>query len=350
MCRRLWLPSRELKGGSSGGSSSGRSGSYSSSGSGRWGSSSSPTTRSVSSSRTTTYSSSGRTYGGRSSYYVGGRTYYASSSYSYRYGYRSYPAGTYFMIVGPWGYGCYSCSGYGRSCYSCSNCYNRYNCGGARDEALSGYQTAGFDRYEIALDVPVPASGDGAGWPLTLVISRADMWLPGAIPGGSGAVYVSMYTNAGDSAESLSGILSPIGFIGLMIAGFIACSSRGKLTHQDRDRTRAPRAFNYVASAPAPQPMHACGGMQMAAGGPPHMVAQPMQVQAQPSMPVAYGQAQPYPQQAYPQQAYPQQAYPQQAYPQQAYPQQAYPQQAVPMAQAYPSNPASPPEPPSKSE
>ena len=249
------------------------------------------------------------------------------------------------MIVGPWGYGCYSCSGYGRSCYSCSNCYNRYNCGGARDEALSGYQTAGFDRYEIALDVPVPASGDGAGWPLTLVISRADMWLPGAIPGGSGAVYVSMYTNAGDSAESLSGILSPIGFIGLMIAGFIACSSRGKLTHQDRDRTRAPRAFNYVASAPAPQPMHACGGMQMAAGGPPHMVAQPMQVQAQPSMPVAYGQAQPYPQQAYPQQAYPQQAYPQQAYPQ-----QAYPQQAVPMAQAYPSNPASPPEPPSKSE
>ena len=108
---------RLLKGGSSGygGSSGGRSSS----------SYSAPRSGSATAPRSTaTVSSGSRTYGGRTTYVVRGsgaarpHTYHSASYYNYRYNRDRYTDER-FYVVGPWGYGCYSCNGADRNCYRC---------------------------------------------------------------------------------------------------------------------------------------------------------------------------------------------------------------------------------------
>jgi len=350
---------RVLKGGSSGGSSSYSSGgSYSSSRS----SYNSGASRAsyISSSRRSSYTGysgvttyQSRSYGGYSSYYVGSRHYYMSPRpYYYYYGYHWYYPMTSFIIVSRWGYGCYSCGGYYRSCYQCSGCTRRSECSGGREQSALEVH---YDRYELSEETifPTPGSGDPK-WPLTLTIHNFTLFYPrgtSSLPlTTSSTSYLTFATSSGDAFKNIGGALSPIGWIGaIFVAFYIICNRRSLF----EDRAQSAPAFRpqqVEMSFQNQQPIgygrpvqNSCYGQQ------PTAVAQPMAMGQQvvyPHQGSCYGQqptmaiAQPYPGQRGSMGQQPM-AYPVQGGQQMA---MAYPgQQQMPVA-SYISPPTSPPE------
>ena len=243
---------RLLKGGSSGygGSAGGGGSSYSSRGSSRFGGASSTVTSRSAPRSTATVTSGSRTYGGRSAYVVGGTTYYGASSYSYYHGPRAYPHMAMFYVVGPWGYGCYSCHGAYRNCYSCGGCYNRQECGGGRDQALTGSTSEGYDRYELDLSVQMPSDDASPPFPLKLRVSAASLYF--ARSSGvrtSAAVYVTMYTNEGEQWLSIKNICERAGPIGLVICILIFFCNRNQMYKNTSRPSNGPRARQPLAMA-----------------------------------------------------------------------------------------------------
>ena len=261
----------------------------------------------------------GTSYGGRSSYSVGGRSYAGSyRGYSYRRAPRAYAMGYGMVIIGPHGYGCYSCRGYRHSCNNCNNCYRRSQCGGQRDSTLA----TSFDRYELSFSFTVPASGSDS-WPLNLTLSRAEVYMPRTQSVQQHSIYITFNTDAGDAFATNSETLIAIGWVGLLVSTIYMFRMRKELFQQG-----GSKASQYSPNSNTSN----MGG------------AVPPTVYGHSTQPCTQSVATPMA--AYPQ-TYPTPAYPTvQAYPAQAYPAQAYPAQACP-AMAQPTYPASyPPSPP----
>ena len=323
---------RLLKGGSSGGfggSSSGRSSGNSYSAGSRTSSriaSSSSNTRYIPSGTSRSTASRGVSYGGRSSYSVGGRTYAGSySGYSYRRAPRAYGMGTGMVLIGPHGYGCYSCRGYRHSCNSCNNCYSRSQCGGQRESTLA----TSFDRYELSINITTDDTG-GYSWPLNLTISRADVYMQRTSSQNVNqhSVYITFNTDAGDAFAQFSEPLVVIGWVTLFISSYYMFRKRKQLFQGG-----GAKASQYAPNTPS-----------MGGAIPPAVYGHCTQPCTQPvAMPMAtYPQTYPTPQ------AYPAQAMAQpQAYPAQACAVQAYPATAQP---TYPASYPPSPTPPNKDE
>ena len=335
-----------LKGGSSGGGGAvaGGGGRSATRGTAAWGGAAVATTayRGGGSSHRASYGGRSVAYGGRSTYAAGGRRYYGGArGYNYMYGRSVILYGAVLYTVGYGGYGCYSCTGGRRNCQSCSNCRTRRACGGyGQTTAMSN-----LDRYQIDLRFDVPAA-DGP-WPLKLKIYNTTTFLPRSMnsqAAAGSASYINFFTDSGDSADALSSVFSPIGYISFVVTlFFIACNKKklcpdgppprsdGRHSHQPNTAPPAQMAmgaypqtgqqYAYAQSAayPAGQPVAVAYG-QPAMGQPPVAMAQPMGSCY--GQPVATGQAVAYPQQVHPQQ---------------------YGAQPVAVPMAYPSNPPSPP-------
>lgn len=214
-------PRRQLlKGGTSG--VAGGGGRSSTVGRGAWGTST--PTRVSYTSRSSTSIHHGHVYGGRGVYLVGGRHYGGGHAhpYSYYYGRNAIMLGTMLYVVGPSGYGCYSCRGYARTCSACTNCYSRYSCGGS-----SSIMTASaLDRYELERLVALPT--DGAAWPLTLRVHNVTQFVKATgTPKRSLALYANFFTSDGDVVGSIGGATWAIGWIGVVFFSLvIACNRR----------------------------------------------------------------------------------------------------------------------------
>jgi len=271
------------------------------------------------------------------------------------------------LFVGPWGYGCYSCSGYRRNCYNCAGCNSRTQCGGSSSNQLQSE----FDRYEIELEFSTDAT-----WPLQLTVTRADLYLQSTLTttatAGGTALYFSFFTTAGDAWLSYKDTALTLGWVMLVLTGLYIVCKRKELCGDDDDDYRTPRVVSQRTTASVAQPIPAASGGGYGASPygaygahgvqcTPVAVAQPAQAVGGFSNPACnYGQAYSNPSLGGPSPGIGMpvatghvatglpQAYPTQPYPGQPYPAQAYPAQAMPVATpAYPgSYPPSPPSPP----
>lgn len=224
-------------GGSSGGSGAGRG----TTGASAWGAST-PQRTTVAATATSTRSYGGRTvtYGGRSSYYAGGRYYYGGyRPYGYYYGSNVFLYGAVFSSVGYGGYGCYSCAGSRRTCRECSNCDSRSSCGAY----ASTMAQSNLDRYQLDVDFVAPANA--AEWPLALRMYNVTVFEPQTTGASAArttqAMYVNFFTGGGDTYESLSGTLSPLGWLGTIVCLVVIFCNRKSLC-PDQDEAAGHRS------------------------------------------------------------------------------------------------------------
>ena len=203
-------------------------------------------------------SSSSATYRTGGTYTSGGRSYYAGGrSYGYYHGGNSYYRGHSVVIVGGYGYGCYSCRT--RTCRNCGSCSSRSSCAATANEVLND----NFDRYELTEESFINTPEDGGKWPLTLTVHNVTVFSPTVQS--NEPVYVTFYTDSGSEYREISEGLLTIGYI--LLAIILICFIfnlplilRPRKTVQTNSITPEPGA---VQMGDLPMPGMQMGGAQM---------------------------------------------------------------------------------------